>query len=162
MKLVAKEIIGQEREVKCEICFNFPNFGKWKEKYILFPFVWEVKWEIKFNFSPGNYREVIKGVPTIRETVPLLTSDMGTKTPSVYAHYFLLPQRANSDYILSVICFATNFLSKNWDSIFLFHFYFLIEKVLLARVRIVKTGTHTIEMDSWYRHVLWYRHGLMA
>ena len=27
-KLVAKQIIYQEREVKCEICFNFPNFGK--------------------------------------------------------------------------------------------------------------------------------------
>ena len=47
-----------------------------------------MKWEIKFNFSPGNYREVIKGVPSIRETVPLLTSDIGTKTVSVLAHYY--------------------------------------------------------------------------
>ena len=125
-KLVAKQIIGQEREVKCEICFNFSNFRKWKEKYILFPFVREVKWKIKFNSSPGNYQEVIKGVPSISATVPWLTSDMGTKT--VLANYCLLPQRANSGYILSIICFATNFLSKNWEAIFKFHFHFPIQK----------------------------------
>ena len=39
---------------------------------------------------------------TVRETVPLLTSDMGKKTVSVPAHPFLLPQRAHSEYILSI------------------------------------------------------------
>ena len=37
-----------------------------------------------------------------RETVPLQTSDMGKKTLSVLAHKFLLPQRANSGYILFI------------------------------------------------------------
>ena len=37
-----------------------------------------------------------------RETVPSLTSDMGKKTVSVLAHWFFLPQRANSGYILSI------------------------------------------------------------
>ena len=37
-----------------------------------------------------------------RETVPSLTSDMGKKTVSVLGHSFLLPQRANSGYILSI------------------------------------------------------------
>ena len=87
-----------------------------------------MKWEIKFNFSLGNYREVIKGVPSIRETLPLLTSDMGTKTVSVLAHYFLLPQRANSGYILSIICFASNLLSRNSKVFFKFHFHFPIRK----------------------------------
>ena len=36
-----------------------------------------------------------------RETVPSLTSDLGGKTVTVLAHKFLLPQRANSGYILS-------------------------------------------------------------
>ena len=36
------------------------------------------------------------------ETVPLLTSDMGKKTVSVLAYTFLLPQRANSEYLLSI------------------------------------------------------------
>ena len=87
-----------------------------------------MKWEIKFTFSPGNYREVIKGVPSIRETAPLLTSDMGTKTVLVFAHNFLLPQRANSGNILSIIFFATNFLSQNWEVLFKFHFHFPIQK----------------------------------
>ena len=38
----------------------------------------------------------------IRETVPLLTSDIQKKTVSVLAHYFLLPQRANSGYTLFI------------------------------------------------------------
>ena len=38
----------------------------------------------------------------LRETVSLLTSDMGQKTVSVLAHSFLLPQRANLRYILSI------------------------------------------------------------
>ena len=37
-----------------------------------------------------------------RETVPLLTSYMGKNTVSVLAHFFWLPQRANSGYILSI------------------------------------------------------------
>ena len=37
-----------------------------------------------------------------RETVPLLTSDMGKKTVSVLAHLFLLPQKTNSGTILSI------------------------------------------------------------
>ena len=98
--------------------------GSEKRNLFSFPLFWEVKLEIKFNFSPGNYREVIKGVPSIRETVPFLTSDMGTKTVSVIAHYFLLPQRANSGYILSIICFTTNFLSRNLEATFKFHFYY--------------------------------------
>ena len=36
------------------------------------------------------------------ETVPSLTSDMGKKTVSVLAHSFLLPQRANLVYLLSI------------------------------------------------------------
>ena len=38
----------------------------------------------------------------LRETVPLPSSDLGKKTVSVLAHSFLLPQRANSVYILSI------------------------------------------------------------
>ena len=37
-----------------------------------------------------------------RETVPLLTSDMGKKTVSVLAHSYLLLQRANSGFALSI------------------------------------------------------------
>ena len=37
----------------------------------------------------------------IRETVPSLTSDVGNKILSVLAHTFVLPKRANSEYILS-------------------------------------------------------------
>ena len=39
---------------------------------------------------------------SFRETVPLLTSDMGKKTVLVPAHLFFLSQRANSGYILSI------------------------------------------------------------
>ena len=42
-----------------------------------------MKGDIQFKVSPGNNREVIKGVPSIGETVPLLTSDMGTRTVEV-------------------------------------------------------------------------------
>ena len=38
----------------------------------------------------------------LRETVPSLTSDIGKKTVSVLAHLFLLPQRANSGFILYI------------------------------------------------------------
>ena len=38
----------------------------------------------------------------LREVVPSLTSDMGKKTVSVLPHTFLLPQRANLGYILSI------------------------------------------------------------
>ena len=41
-------------------------------------------------------------MPSIRDTVLLLISDMGKKTVLVLAHYFLLPERANSGYILSI------------------------------------------------------------
>ena len=37
-----------------------------------------------------------------RETVPLLTSDMGEKTVSFLAHNFFLSQRANLGYKLSI------------------------------------------------------------
>ena len=37
-----------------------------------------------------------------RDTVPLLTSDMGKKTVSFLDNNFFLPQRTNSEYILSI------------------------------------------------------------
>ena len=43
----------------------------------------------------------------VRETVPLLTSDMGKKTVSVLAHSLFLPQRANLGYILSISTLGT-------------------------------------------------------
>ena len=47
-------------------------------------------------------RSLTDCLSVVRETVPSLTSDMGKKTVSVLAHSFLLPQRANSEYILSI------------------------------------------------------------
>ena len=47
----------------------------------------------------------------IRETMPLLSSDMGKKTVSVLAYSFLLPQRACLGYILSISRLR---YSKSW------------------------------------------------
>ena len=51
---------------------------------------------------PGVAGAVLQTALLIRETVLSLTSDMGKKTVSVLAHSFLLPQRANLGYILSI------------------------------------------------------------
>ena len=51
-----------------------------------------------------NVEKNILGYQTgpVRETVPLQTSDIGMKTVSVLTHLFLLPERANSVYIISI------------------------------------------------------------
>ena len=50
----------------------------------------------------GKIPEEAKCIISARETGPWLTSDMGKKTVSALAHYFLLPKRANSVNILSI------------------------------------------------------------
>ena len=70
-----------------------------------------MKFEAKKVVSP-NSQEYLKGKatefsmnllkPLLRETMSSLTSDMGKETVSVLAHYFLMRQRTNYGYILSI------------------------------------------------------------
>ena len=86
----------------------------------LFPWLFTrpLLWCLLFHWEYLNPSEVEIGGPWLglclvnlhlvfwlilaRETVPLLTSNMGKKTVSVLAHSFVLLQRANSRCILSI------------------------------------------------------------
>ena len=75
---------------------------------------WNIKGETKNmlhwnsrSIGGGTDRETILAADISlgasgRETVPLLTTDMGKKTVSIPAHSFTFPQRTNSGYVLSI------------------------------------------------------------